>query len=301
MAHTNGSSTAHDVTVIGCGLMGSALARALGANGSSVTVWNRTPGRAHALAGDSITPADSLTAAVGSSPLVIACLPTYETTLSVLEPVTDWRGRTLAVLGSGTPGQAEEAQRWAEARGAAYLDGVILSYPQHIGSPEAAVLYSGPTATWAAHEQTLMSLAGASRHVADQPSAANLLNVALVGEFFITAMTAYVEAATYALRKGIPAAVVDEVTAAAVEVLRHEVGGVTAAIVSGEHESDQATLTTHAAGARLALAALREDGYDGRVLAAAIDTMTAAEQAGLGELGFSAQTKIFGTRDRERA
>lgn len=296
MAHTNGSSGTHDVAVIGCGLMGSALARALATSGRSVTVWNRTPHRAQALAGDSVTPADSVTEAVGSAGLVIACLATYEATLSALEPVTDWHGRTLAVLGSGTPGQAEQAQQWAETRGAAYIDGVILCYPQHIGSPEAAILYSGPTAPWAEHEQTLMGLAGASRHVGEQPSTANLLNVALVGEFFMTAMTAYIEAVTYVLRKGIPVAVVDELTAMAVEVLRDEVGDVTAAITSGKHETDQATLTTHAEGARVALAVLQEDGYDGRVLAAAIESMTAAEQAGLGELGFTAQTKIFGAR-----
>ncbi|MYT32766.1 MULTISPECIES: NAD(P)-binding domain-containing protein, partial [unclassified Streptomyces] len=262
--------------------------------GHSVTVWNRTARRAHDLAGDSITPTRTAGEAVRSSHLVIACLATYEATLQVLESATDWHGTTLVVLGSGTPGQAAQAQQWATERGAAYLDGVILCHPQDIGTPEAALLYSGPPDTWAEHQQTLMSLANTSHHVSDQASAANLLDVGLAGGFFITALAAYAEAATYVLRNGIPATVVDDLTDLAIEVLRNDTKTVTKAITTGRHETDQATLTTHAEGARVALAVLREDGYRGHVLAAAIDNMTEAEQAGLGHLGFSAQAEVVG-------
>lgn len=294
MTDTNGSSGTHDVAVIGCGLMGSALARTLAATGHSVTVWNRTPQRAHALADDSITPAHSTSEAVRSSRLVIACLAGYEATLEVLEPATDWQGTALVILGSGTPDQAKQAHQWATQRGAAYLDGVIMCHPQDIGSSEATILYSGPPDTWAEHEQVLTSLAGASGHVSAQAAAANLLDVGLVGEFFVTALTAYTEAATYLLKNKIPATVVDELSEVAIEVLRNVTKSVTTAITTGKHETDQATLTTYVEGARSALAVLQEDGYEGRVLAAAIDTMAAAEQAGLGHLGFSAQAEVLG-------
>ncbi|MEU5305820.1 NAD(P)-dependent oxidoreductase [Streptomyces noursei] len=295
MTHTNGSFHTYDVAVIGCGLMGSALARTLAANGHTVTAWNRTPHRAHALAGESITPALSIRAAVRSSRLVIACLSTYEATVQVLEPVTDWHGTTLTVLGSGTPDQAQQTQHWAEGRGATYLDGVILGHPGDIGTPGAVILYSGPPDTWTEHEPTLKTLAGASRLISQQTPDANRVDAGLSAGFFITALAAFTEAATYVLKSGIPVTVVDELTELALEILRSEAKTTTAAITTGKHETDQATLTTHAEGARVALAALRESGYPARILAAAIDNMTAAEQAGLGHLGFSAQAETLGS------
>jgi threonine dehydrogenase-like Zn-dependent dehydrogenase len=56
MTESNGVTTAYDVAVLGCGLMGAALVRALAKTGRSVAVWNRTPDRAEALAGDGVTP-----------------------------------------------------------------------------------------------------------------------------------------------------------------------------------------------------------------------------------------------------
>ncbi|EMD23704.1 NAD(P)-binding domain-containing protein [Amycolatopsis azurea] len=292
MTHTSDSAGSHDVAVIGCGLMGSALIRTLAAHGHPVTIWNRTPRRARDLAGDSISPVSSADQAVCSAPLVIACLATYEATLQVLETATDWSGTTLVVLGSGTPDQATQAQQWAAERGATYLDGVILCHPRSIGTAEAALVYSGPADTWAKHRQTLMSLAEASYHVSDQAAAANLLDVGLAGGFFITALAAYTEAAAYVLQNGVSATVVDDLTDLAIEVLRNDTKAITKAITTGEHETDQATLSTHVAGARIALAVLQKDGYRGTILAAAVDTMTAAEQAGLGHLGFAAQAEI---------
>jgi prephenate dehydrogenase len=45
-AQSAGEDPSHDVTVVGCGLMGGALARALVRDGWSVAAWNRTYERA---------------------------------------------------------------------------------------------------------------------------------------------------------------------------------------------------------------------------------------------------------------
>ncbi|MCV7081858.1 NAD(P)-binding domain-containing protein [Mycolicibacterium insubricum] len=44
----------HDVVVLGCGLMGSALARSFATRGYSTGTWNRTHERAEALAADGV-------------------------------------------------------------------------------------------------------------------------------------------------------------------------------------------------------------------------------------------------------
>ncbi|MGH3698698.1 MAG: FAD-dependent oxidoreductase [Pseudonocardiaceae bacterium] len=192
----NGASNTYDTAVIGCGVMGAALARALAASGCSVAVWNRTPGRAEALASNNISPVRSVGDAVRSSGLVVACMSTYEVTRAVLDPVAGWRGTVLVNLANGGPDEAKELERWAVQRHAEYLDGAILCFPRDIGSTEATIVFSGSLAAWSRHERTLLRLAGASRYISDQVAAASVLDVGMVGGFFTAALSAYVEAAT---------------------------------------------------------------------------------------------------------
>ena len=56
-----------DVSVIGLGAMGSALAEALLKSGLSVTVWNRSPARADALVAKGAVAAGSVNEAVEAS------------------------------------------------------------------------------------------------------------------------------------------------------------------------------------------------------------------------------------------
>ncbi|MEF3114661.1 FAD-dependent oxidoreductase [Streptomyces chrestomyceticus] len=283
----------HDVAVIGCGLMGAALARTFAKNGYAVAVWNRTPGRAEALSGDRITPARSIGDAVRSSRLIVACTSTTEALLTALAPAAPWHGAALVNLASSSPEEAEGAERWAAARGAAYLDGAVLCRPQDIGSSRAAILYAGSSAVWSEHERTLKCLAGASTYVSEQVTAASLLNVGLVGAFYVSALSAYVEAATYVLSQGVSVEALHALTPVAVAGLEKAAEEAAAAIASGEHATDQATIDTYAEGAGAALAVLRGSGQRARLLAAAAGNLATAAAAGLGAFGFSAQTEVM--------
>ncbi|GAA1102433.1 NAD(P)-binding domain-containing protein [Nocardiopsis metallicus] len=141
MSGPHGAAEPTEITVLGCGLMGSALARALAAAGHPVTVWNRTPERAEALAGERMSAERTVAEAVGSARLVVACLADYAATLAAIDPVTDWTGTTLVNLASGAPSEVEEMERRIEGRGGRYLDGAVLAYPDDIGTPGAMIVY----------------------------------------------------------------------------------------------------------------------------------------------------------------
>lgn len=283
-----------DVVVLGCGLMGSALSRAFATNGHTVAVWNRTHERAVALAGDRIRPVRSANEAVASAPLVVACLATYDATQSVLDTTRDWDGTTLVNLAAGAPDEAVVLENWAATVGAHYLDGSIVCYPQDIGSEEAAILYSGSEAAWTEHEQVLRTLAGMSVHVSERVTDASVLNVGVVGAFFVSALSAYVEAATYVLRQGVAVEILQALTQVTVESLQGATTEAAAAIVGDEHETDQATIQTYAEGAHAALAVMQGAGQQARLLAAATENLDSAAEAGLGSLGLSAQTRVAG-------
>src|SRR5262245_26856623 len=74
-----------DVSVIGLGAMGSALARALLRGGRRVTVWNRTCAKADPLVREGVGLAPSAAAAVAVSPVVVVCVDDYEATKKILD------------------------------------------------------------------------------------------------------------------------------------------------------------------------------------------------------------------------
>src|SRR4051812_28976021 len=76
-----------DVSVIGLGKMGAALASTLLQSGRSVTVWNRSADKAAALVEAGATLAPSVAAAVAASPVTVTCVKSHYTTAELLRPV----------------------------------------------------------------------------------------------------------------------------------------------------------------------------------------------------------------------
>lgn len=168
------------LTLIGLGDMGTAMARTWLAAGHALTVWNRTPAKAEALAAEGASVAASPAAAVAANTLVVVCLLDDESVGSALEGI-DLTGKDLVNLTTGTPGEARARAAWAEERGARYLDGGIMATPTMIGVPEAGgyVFHSGSRALFETHRAVLEVPAG-SRFVGEDPGHAALHDVALL-------------------------------------------------------------------------------------------------------------------------
>lgn len=193
------------VTVLGLGLMGTALASALLKAGHPTTVWNRTAAKTGPLAAQGATPADTARDAVEAAPLVIVCLTTNDDVRGLLEPeATALKGRTVVNLTNGTPAQARELADWAAAHGITYIDGGIMAVPQMIATPGAYILYSGTDeAAFAAHRATLSALAD-TRWVGEDPGLAALYDLSLLtGMYGMAAGVAQAFAMTGS--EGIPA------------------------------------------------------------------------------------------------
>ncbi|MEV7195386.1 NAD(P)-binding domain-containing protein [Streptomyces sp. NPDC093510] len=193
------------VTLIGLGLMGTALAEAFIAAGHPTTVWNRSPEKAAPLVAKGAAHAATVEDAVAASPLVIACLTTYEATLAALEPAAAaLTGRTLVTLNSGTPSGAREMAGWAAGQGARFLDGAVKNVPDAVGKPDTLLYYAGDRATFDAYEETLKVLGGDTVHLGTDPDLAALYEMA-VGSTLLPALIGFFQGAALVRARGLEA------------------------------------------------------------------------------------------------
>lgn len=169
-----------DVSVIGLGAMGSALASGFLKRGHATTIWNRSAEKAEPLVAKGAVRAPTVVDAVVASRLVVVCLLNYDTVFDALGAASDaLAGRVLVNLTNGTPAQARDMSKWAAERGADYLDGGIMAIPPMIGQPEALLLYSGSKTAFDAHQRELESL-GTGKYLGRDAGLAALYDLALL-------------------------------------------------------------------------------------------------------------------------
>jgi 3-hydroxyisobutyrate dehydrogenase-like beta-hydroxyacid dehydrogenase len=164
-----------EISVIGLGAMGSALARALVRSGAATTVWNRTPERGKPLVAEGATQANTIEEAVEAASLILVCIDSYPCTHSLLarSPAsTRMFGRILIQLSAGSPNEAREAERWAQSLGAGFLAGAIIAYPAEIGRAEANIIVSGAEPAFRRAEPYLRKLAGDLQYLGPRVGAA---------------------------------------------------------------------------------------------------------------------------------
>jgi 3-hydroxyisobutyrate dehydrogenase-like beta-hydroxyacid dehydrogenase len=171
-----------EVSVIGLGAMGSALALTLVKAGHRTSVWNRTKARGEVLAAQGATVCGSLAEAVGASSVVIVCLDSCRTTAGLFSQAavaSALAGRILVQLSAGVPAELREGEALAKSSKAGFLGGAILAYPHEIGSTAAAIYVSGAASVYAQAEPFLSALAGDLQYLNENPGAAAALNLAI--------------------------------------------------------------------------------------------------------------------------
>ncbi|MEU6391857.1 NAD(P)-binding domain-containing protein [Streptomyces sp. NPDC046939] len=281
------TSTPAPVSVLGLGMMGSALAAALLGAGHRTNVWNRTAAKAEPLVARGAVAAGSAADAVAASPLVIVCLTTYDDVAKVLHPLGDaLDGRTVVNLTNGTPDQAREFAARARAAGAAYIDGGIMAVPQMIATPGAYVFYSGDEEAYEAHRSTLAAFGG-TRWTGGDPGLAALWDLSLLTGMYGMVMGA-VQAFALAGSAGVPARDLAPLLADwTVAMTRGLVPGAAEAIDAGQHRTDVSSLAVNQAAFPNLLATYEAAGVGTELFAPLRTLLDRAVEEGHGADGLS--------------
>lgn len=169
-----------DITIIGLGAMGSALASAQIKAGHQVGLWNRSMSKAEALAREGGTAIADFRAAVDASSILMICVSNYESLLPHWTELDDLSGKTVIEFSTGTPAEARKASRQFEDLGANYLDGAILNYPNAIGQPDCPIIIGGDRQAFEVAKPYLAHLTPDLRYLGEGVASANALDLALL-------------------------------------------------------------------------------------------------------------------------
>lgn len=238
-----------EVTVIGLGAMGSALARALVRSGPRVTVWNRTMEKASSLVSDGAVLASSAASAVAASQVVIVCVDNYDVTRTILgtdEVAAGLSGKVLVQLSTGSPQEARDSEAWARERGVEYLDGAILAFPNQIATPDATILVSGAESAFRRSEPLLKILAENLSFLGEKVGAASALDCAVLS-FFVGGLLGSLHGARICEAEGLRVDEFGSLLADIAPILGGDVKHLGGTIQVGKYENPQAALKTWAA------------------------------------------------------
>lgn len=170
-----------DVSFIGLGAMGFALADTAAKSGREIVVWNRTSDKAIPLTDGKVIVASTPAEAISASPMTVVCVSDYATTESLLgtsECFAALKNKILIQLSSGSPALSRKAYDWAKRAGAYYLDGEIVAYVNNIGCDEFPLLLAGDKSAFDAAEPLLKEYTPRTRYLGSDPAKSSVLSLA---------------------------------------------------------------------------------------------------------------------------
>lgn len=285
-----------NVSVLGTGLMGSALVRAFLVGGHAVTVWNRTARGADALVAAGAKRAESAAAAFAASPLSIVCVRNYDNAMSFMgQPAAEsaLAGRALLQLTTGTCREARQGLAWAERVGCGYLDGKIMSFPGGVGRPNTSILVAGSVALFETHKELLAALGGQVAFVGEAIATAALLDAGILTMFY-GQMVGFLHALLLCEREGYP---IDDFASLVLEgqpPVEHEaLSRMSRNVQTGHFAQAEATVNTIAASLVPVVGDYREGGLSDEFPALMLRLFEKAATAGAGREDCAALVKVL--------
>lgn len=284
-----------DVTIIGLGPMGLTLADLMLKAGRTVTLWNRSPGKAKELVARGAALAATPAAAIAASPLSILILFDYAAADAVLRSdgvTAALRGRLVANLGTGSPEDAKDAAACIAASGGRYLDGAIQAAPSQMGQPDTPVLVSGPRAVFDEALPLLKILAGNPAWLGEKIEAAAVMDLATLS-YVYGAYAGFLHGARIAEAVGIDVAgfgsIVNDISPSFGAFFRHE-GNV---IQSGDFTISESPLRISVTAVDRILRESRRLGINSELPELVNGWLQRAERAGLADQELAVLIKVL--------
>jgi len=297
------SKQSDGVGVIGTGLMGSAIARALARGGQEVMAWNRTMAKVEALRSDGIEPARSLNCLLENCGLIIICVSDYDSAAELLftaQVEQRLKGRVLVNHTTGVAPVVRKWAAWAAQNDIGYLDAAIMNYPKAVGREDCLVLYSGCTASYQRHSAQLANLGGQVKYLGEDPASASCFDLGLMGFYYATIL-GFLQCAASLSSEGIDPAILPSMMPLFRPIIEDTFGIANQMISKRRYEGQQATIDTHFAALGFLRARAAEENVASDLLATLENLLGAAIDIGYGAQELPAVFEVFAARKDKAA
>jgi 3-hydroxyisobutyrate dehydrogenase-like beta-hydroxyacid dehydrogenase len=285
-----------DISLIGLGAMGSALARTLLREGYSITVWNRSAGKAESLAEAGASVAASAGEAVRASPVTITCIASHPQTTELLRGCADaLAGKTIIELSTGGAAEAKTLAEMLASYGADWLIGIINAYPTAIGKAETVLSVVGEPAVWERWQKAIRTLGGSSGHVGTDPA----MIAALFAALFTTRqgfMFGMIYGGLVCREAGIPLDLFAEQIPVSLGVLPSYHRYFADTVPGGDFDDPPASMATYAAALDDALGTFKAAGAPAELPQLFSDLAHRGVEAGLQDKALTALVELLGKR-----
>jgi 3-hydroxyisobutyrate dehydrogenase-like beta-hydroxyacid dehydrogenase len=284
-----------DVTVVGLGPMGIALAELLLGAGKTVTLWNRSAGKAAALIERGAVFAPTAAGAIAASPVTLVCVYDYDAVETILAPdgVADAvRGKLVVNLGTGGPDEARRVDAQVRGHGGRYLDGAIQAAPSQMGRPDTPLLIAGAPADIAQAEPLLRILAGHLVRSGESIDAAAFMDLATLS-YVYGSFAGFLHGARIAEATGIDVAIFGDLVSAISPSFGAFFAHEGKVIASGDFRATESPLRISVPAVRRILLTSKQLGLDTQMPAMMDGWLTRAETAGMGGDELASLIKIL--------
>jgi 3-hydroxyisobutyrate dehydrogenase-like beta-hydroxyacid dehydrogenase len=284
-----------NVTIIGTGRMGSALATALFHKGFATTVWNRTGAKTKDLLALGLRVAQSVEESVRDADIVVVSVSDYSSTRQLLQrPDVEeaLRGKLVVQLSSGTPKEAREMDSWARRCGILYLDGAILGNPDWIGTPACTIFYSGPAEVFDRAKPVLLVFGDKTLFVGLEIGHASAFDVAVL-TFGVSAMWGFLQGQVVWESENLPAGWFLETIKGMMPAMESVFTDMSRRVLPKNYKGDQASLEASSVVTKQLVSWCQDRGSDHTIPDAYAGLMERAIQAGKGQDDFACLFEIL--------
>ncbi len=187
------------VTVVGCGVMGSALINALMKAGFEVTIVDLNEEAAEKFVKQGAHYASDLSEATDVDCIVLN-LPTHEIARAVVAgaDADKLKGKTLVNTTTSSPSEVLDMDQLCAGLGIVYLDAKIEVYPGDIGTPAGYLVYSGSEMAFNETKPALEAF-GKAVYLGEDVVGASVTDLAVLQVHF-TAIAGLAEAAAFCIK-----------------------------------------------------------------------------------------------------
>lgn len=192
------------ITIVGCGMMGSAIAKTWIEAGHSLVVVDLNKKAAEVLIQKGAAYSETLSKAPDTE-FIFFNLPDNAITKKILDTceADQIKGKTIINSTTSTPQTVKAIEESVQSKGALYLDCKITAYPTDIGTDKGNILYSGNKEAYEKAEPILNALSKVV-YLGENTVASAIIDMANVGTYF-NVVVSMIQSAALCIQNGVSA------------------------------------------------------------------------------------------------